>query len=157
MEEILNKAERFLVNVVNKNANCLSFDDLRLWNYHFKSTLVEEMPPTSNSIKLHILRSLYVTHSQITCLDSNAQELDPTEFGFIEKDDLLMPERVDTLKPPEDEFIYACNCKVCTRRSCNCLRWKVACSSFCACRKKSTCKNKFNPVNDICENEEDVE
>ena len=118
---------------------------MRLWSYHHsKCALIEDLPPTSNTIKLHILRTYYVVYSQITCLNPTAYKLQATNFGFVEQDDLLMPTKVDTLLPPFDDFIPNCNCKVCSRTTCICVAAELPCCSFCYCSRNNTCKNKYN-------------
>ena len=53
--------------------------------------LIEELPPTSKSIRLYILRSIYVVYTQINCLNKYARQLNPTEYGWNQEDDLLLP------------------------------------------------------------------
>lgn len=48
-------AEEFLDHVVNNSANPKNFDELRLWLYHHsKVSSIENLPPTSILINLHI-------------------------------------------------------------------------------------------------------
>lgn len=78
--DCLNNAEEYLCLVVSKTANKKTFDELRCWSYCWvltKNCLVENLPPTSNSIKLHILRAFYVVNTQLNCLNSYATALDP--------------------------------------------------------------------------------
>ena len=136
-------AEQFLVNIVKKGTECSTFDELRVWSYyHAKCALIENLPPTSKTIRLHILRSFYIVFMQTNCLD--LKYLDPTLFGWKEDSDLLLPDRVQILIPPSDDLIYNCTCKVCPTKPCCCLSAEIKCTSFCFCKRKQTCKNKFN-------------
>ncbi|KAJ8668266.1 hypothetical protein QAD02_009929 [Eretmocerus hayati] len=61
IEESIKLAEEYLVNIVQKSSKCDTFDRLRLWSYyHSNKSLIEDLPPTSKSIRLHILRAFYV-------------------------------------------------------------------------------------------------
>ena len=100
-------AEEFLVKIMRKGSDCKTSDELRVWSYHHaKCVLIEELPPTSKSIRLHILRSFYVVYTQINCLNKYARQLNPTEYGWNQEDDLLLPEKVLILLPSADELIY---------------------------------------------------
>lgn len=120
----LKLAEEYLAHVVNNAANCKNFDELRLWSYHHKVGSIEDLPPTSNSINLHILRAFYVVYSQLTCLDMTAIKLDPTMFGFVLEDGKLKIKKITTFVPPVDELLPPCNCKVCSTKACPCNKKK---------------------------------
>lgn len=120
-------------------------DELRYWYYcQIKSVTTENLPPTSQTIRLHILRCFYIVHLQIHCLDVNTTSLDPQLFGFVKDDDLLVPKKIHTLLPPADDLIPNCNCKICSRITCCCLAAAVPCCSFCFCNRDNTCKNIYN-------------
>ena len=102
----IKNAEEYLIQVLKKKSPCKTFNELRLWSYHHsKCALVEDLPPTSSSIKLHILRSFYIVYTQTNCLDMNVTLLDPTQYGFIVEDDLLMPQQVQIVLPPSYELV----------------------------------------------------
>ena len=62
----IRNGEQYLIKVLKKTRQSLTFDDLRYWIYHYGSQfLITELPPTSASIHLHILRSFIATHKQI--------------------------------------------------------------------------------------------
>ena len=135
-------AEQFLVNVVKKGTPCSTFDQLRAWSYyHAKHTLIEELPPASGTIRLHILRAFYIVFTHINCLNDNIEILDPTLYGWKEGNELLLPETVQILLPPSDELVYNCSCKVCSSKSCCCVLAEIPCYSICFCRYKQMCKN----------------
>ena len=113
-----------------------------------KSVSVENLPSTSQTMRLHILRCFYITHLQMNCLNVNATSLDPELFGFEKHDDLLIPKKVKILLPPIEDLIPNCNCKCCTRRTCYCVAAGVPCCSFCFCKRENTCKN----IHEIKEN-----
>lgn len=57
--------------------------ELRLWTHLFGTGKknFENLPPTSRSIKEHILRAYFYTHVQTNCLAPNKLEVDPSKFG----------------------------------------------------------------------------
>ena len=56
---------------LQKDSSCKSFDKLRSYQYHYSTNnAIRELPPTSASINLHILRAFYLTHIQLSCLET---------------------------------------------------------------------------------------
>ena len=141
----VNKAEQYLVQVVKKNNISVTFDDLRYWTNHFTNAVsVNELPPTSQSIRLHILRALYITYYQINLLQSNIEQLDPLKFGYIIEENCLIPAKIHILYPTIDELPPKCNCKKCSTKQCSCKSSGVPCISFCVCKSLDiTCNNLF--------------
>lgn len=120
---------------------CKTFNEFRYWSYCYsKKFAVEELPPTSASIKLHILRAFFVTYTQLHCFQVNVEKLDATSFGFVMEDELLLPQKVDVLLPL-DEFVLNCTCKKCATKRCACLTANLPCCSFCTCKSANTCQN----------------
>ena len=63
--------------------------------YHYgNTTSILDLPPTSNSIKLHILRAFYATYEQINLLNAECLKLDPLQFGYVLEDDYLILKKV---------------------------------------------------------------
>ena len=54
---IFHNAEKYLVNVIYSRQKCETFDDLRYHQYTMKNTTLTDLPPTSRSIRGHLLRS----------------------------------------------------------------------------------------------------
>lgn len=68
----LENVEKYLIQVIKKKSDCLiSFDKLRYRQYLAKPELIEKLPPTSNSIKLQILRAFFIVHTQTKCIETN--------------------------------------------------------------------------------------
>ena len=135
-------AEEFVVKVFKRGTQCITFDHLRVWSYYqAKCTLVEDLPLTSKSIRLHILRSFYVVFTQINCLIKNIIQLDPCSFRWKEENELLLPERVEILFPLSNKLVFNCTCNLCSTKSCSCVSGEIPCCSFCHCKRKKTCKN----------------
>lgn len=143
-EKQMELAEEYLVKTWKKNCEAKTFDELRVWVYRYGSKgSLKDLPPTSASIRLHILRALHATLTYVTCLEENAPTLDPLCYGYVECDGGLVPKRVETLLPPTEELLPNCRCKNCSRRTCKCREAGVDCCSFCYCRKDNNeCKNQ---------------
>ena len=60
LQDSFNKAEKFLVRVLDSRSTFSSFDSLSYKWYHLKLTSVRDLPCSSESIKLHILRAFYI-------------------------------------------------------------------------------------------------
>lgn len=150
VQECVTAAEEFLVQVVRKDSHSKTFDELRNWTYHHaKSVTVENLPPTSNSVNLHILRAFYICYEQYNCLCSTARKLDPCLFGYKTEDGMLVPQRIMSIFPPIDILIPSCNCKTCGRRTCPCQQAEISCCSFCFCQSRgNNCKNPHTSNND---------
>lgn len=78
-----------------------TFDKLRVWVHKYEGVSVDELPPTSSSIKLNILRARYVTYMYIKCLENEAPKLDPLRFGYAENNGLLTPKSVGSYLPSD--------------------------------------------------------
>ena len=78
-------AERFLVQCMNKKKDTTSFDDTRLEIFHRKSFSLdlEKLPPTSNSIKIHIRRAYLQSYLWYHALLDHMTDLNPELYGFI--------------------------------------------------------------------------
>ena len=61
----IQKAEEYLIHVLQKNSTCQHSNELRSFRYHYSTNnSVGDLPPT-NAIRLHIKRAFYVTHLQV--------------------------------------------------------------------------------------------
>ena len=146
VEKCLQPAEEYLVQLLRKGTSCKTLDELRLWMYHHgKNTDIEDLPPTSRSGKGHLLRSYFYTYLQHHCLDDMFVHLNPCEFGFEVKENILVPQT--NLKKYPNDFIGACNCEKCAKCSCTCRVNNVSCCPFCKCHSvkgsEIVCRNPF--------------
>ena len=134
-----------MVRVTEKNSKYQTFDELRVSSYyHSKSVLIEDLPPTSASMRLHILRAFYITYTQTNCLNRFKAPLNPLLFGYQIQDDLLVPKQVKILLPPLSDLVPSCRCNICSNKACLCVTQMIPCCSFCYCQKNHTCKNKYS-------------
>ncbi|XP_034934843.1 uncharacterized protein, partial [Chelonus insularis] len=108
IESNITAAEKYLINVWKKNTHCQTFDEQRYWSYHHSNTMnVNELPPTSASMRLHILRAMYITYIQTHFMDQH-ENLDPNLFGYTQGDDNCTPQKIHTIIPPVDDLPPNC-------------------------------------------------
>lgn len=141
-------AERFLVRCLTNNRSIFTFDDLRFEKFHQKSSSfdIEHLPPTSSSIRYHVLRAYLQSYLWYHAPFDNTVDLIPESYGYRRDDDdnQLIPVIIDELNVPEC-FPIPCTCIKCAReRICPCRVKKIACCEYCKCGSSSICKNVYN-------------
>lgn len=129
--------------MIRKGNPSKTFDELRYWMYHHGKTLaITQLPPTSASIRLHILRAFYIVHTQNRCLEKNVTSLNPLLFGYKEENGCLIPRSVTSIFPSTEELVPSCKCAKCSRKqNCCCRAAGISCCSFCNCRTTDQCNN----------------
>ena len=140
IENTIQLAEKYLVQVKKKGSLCDTTDQLRYFEYHHSKSL--DLPPTSHETRLHILRSFYVTYQMTKLLTAAQEQIAPTLYGFLEIDNLLVPQI--GRNPIPEEFTIKCQCSKCASERCPCRMKHRSCCSFCKCRSDlegSVCKN----------------
>lgn len=149
MEQSIQLAEEYLVQVLKKGSVCKTMDELRMFLYTpGKNISIEDLPPTSASIRSHILRAYYNTHLYVTCLNDDITQLDSIQFGYEDVGDCLQPSRTTSLFPPSNELVPSCSCLKCARDSCLCFSNGISCCIYCHCRSVAIidCRNKYSNI-----------
>ena len=143
INENVRAAEEFLIQVIKKDSHCKTFDQLRLSIYkQQQSKTLQELPPSSDSVKDHILRAYFICYQQIHCFDQNSEQLDPLYFGFIKEDGLLIPKKILVTFPSNEDLVPSCSCTNCVKKTCTCRVAGVLCCSFCGCKHtRDKCRN----------------
>ena len=132
--------EHYLVNTFKSRTHCESMDQLRYYLYHHNKKTIVDLPPTSRSVRRHILRAFYGTYLQLHCLDN--AELNPCEFVFYQDDGALLPDGKQALLP--DDFPMLCRCTACATKRCPCRQNEIKGCPYCSCQ--ATNKGCRNPV-----------
>lgn len=144
VEVSIHLAENFLLKMFDKSGKFSTFDDLRYHTYlQGKKKPFADYLPSRASMRLHILRAFFIVYTQKNIL-SNGQILDYNNFGFEDDRDVLIPQRVNLIYPPECELVPQCNCAKCSRKSYGCTVMDLSCCRFCNCKIKGPCKNPHN-------------
>jgi len=116
------QAEKYLVNVFEAKSTCATFDELRYNIYTSKNKTLTELPPTSSTIRGHLLHCHYFVRVCVTLLDLETSELS---------------EKIQTSIP--EEYTLTCACKKGCTRGCSCKRNEEQCIEHCKCQN---CSNK---------------
>ena len=142
LEKCFKQAERFLVRIYKPTTKVNTMDALRDSIYHrSESKTLEDLPPTSHSLRDHIKRAFYITFQQVHCLDTYDYDLKATDYGFEKVEDKLMP--VQSYNPLPEALPLCCTCKKCARMTCPCRAGGVSCIDYCKCQEPPIeCQNK---------------
>ena len=136
-------AEKFLVLVLSETSQFSSFSHLRAKIYHLtKASSHQNLPPTSEGLLPHIMRTLFGTYSIIHLFQPSI--IDPLHFGYQLENDCLVP--VTGCKTLNKRWTVTCNCGKCARATCPCGMEEVGCTPFCKCMKlqDDACTNPYN-------------
>ena len=139
----VSSAEEYLVQVLKRGTTLKTMNQLRGWMYHHsKGCSLQDLPPTSYAVRLHILRAFYAANIMTSLLADQHPFLDPTLYGYVVENDLLIPDI--GLRPVPEEFTVHCNCIKCAPIRCICRKSGLPCCSFCKCGSttdEDACKN----------------
>ncbi|KAK7067945.1 hypothetical protein SK128_028378, partial [Halocaridina rubra] len=132
MDNEVAKAEAYLMQIFKKGTGMETMDQLRYYKYHHaKRSCLDDLPPTSHTIRLHIRRTHFATNQMVSLL-SSCEPLDPKEFDFELIGNLLVPSKGNN-PIPEDLAIH-CTCQKCGTQRCPCLASKNPFCTFCTCQ-----------------------
>ena len=102
----------------------------------------ERIPPTSDALRLHIMRCNYQIREWKKSIDDEHIPGDPEGFGW-EKTESQHEIKWMTKRPAPDEVleftICACKKTNCATNQCQCFALNLECMDLCACR---SCSNK---------------
>ena len=140
----IQRAEQYLVNVVDVGSKCSNFQELREHQFHFSKSLSHQnLPPTSQGLEPHVYRAFYNAYTTIHVLDAQLHvetcHLDPVDYGFTLENGHLLPSTL--WKTLDTRWSVVCHCGKCARVTCPCQTALVKCSRFCKCHKTESCKN----------------
>ena len=113
-------AEKYLIEILSSSSNCSSFNELRYHMYTEKGKALNELPPTSLEIQMHLKRCCYVICQNMNLLCYEQFILDQSSFGWKIIDGVSLPQKGLVYMP--DHYIITCGCK------------KAVCRGRCKCR-----------------------
>ena len=117
--------------------------NFRYETYHNHSLKLdlEKLPPTSASIRMHILRAYFQTYLWYHSPFEQSIELNPENFGYHIEDEDLLPTITTEERLPED-FPMPCKCMKCAPKNvCPCRLKSIPCCKFCKCGSEDACQN----------------
>ena len=140
----IQRAEQYLVNVVDVGSKSNNFQELREHQFYFsKSISHQNLPPTSQGIEPHIHRAFCNAYTTMHVLDAQLHVetvgLDPADYGFTLDKGHLLPSTL--WKTLDTRWSVVCHCGKCARITCPCRAALVKCSRFCKCQKTEICRN----------------
>ena len=121
-----------------------TFDDLRYLVYHekYQEFDIDRFPPTSDSIRQHILRAYLQSYKWVYCPVLENISLEPLKYGYwVDQHGNLVP--IISTKPSiPHNFPLPCTCQKCSKSNvCKCRVLAIACCQYCKCKASSECKN----------------
>ena len=141
---ILASAEEYLVRVLKRATTCKTFTELRKEiHHHSKKSIMQQLPPTTIALQQHLLWAHLATFQMVHLLDYSEALPNPTEFGYIDEDGLLLPSK--KLNDVPVAYTVTCASGKCARITCSCREEGVRCCRFCRCRKNNSVDWK-NPI-----------
>ena len=142
-DDMMLKAEEFLVRTISNDSSIITFDQLRITEYYKNSNSLNltKLPPTSSSMKFHISRAFFQTYLWYNSPYKSQIDLNPIMYGYrLDEYDTLEP-IVCPDKHFPDSFPLPCTCNKCARdHVCKCRKLIMACCRFCKCKQ---CKNPY--------------
>ena len=146
-EEMIEDAEKFLLLCVTKH-NVDTFDELRFIVFHekFQEFDIEKFPPTSASIRQHILRAYLQCYIWLHAPFVQNIELDPLDYGYTLDDDGNLLPTLSTELPIPDDFPSPCHCLKCATKVCPCRIREIQCCQYCKCCAGNECRNPFHSI-----------
>lgn len=124
-----------------------TIEDAR-WFLYSKGAVPEEMPPSREVFKQHILRAHYVTMIWKNALNPHFSPPDPCDYGWRtdSHSNLYMPVfSTHPICPPKLQDMVTCkNCKSgCATKRCSCLKLGIPCTEMCGCHMTAeiSCQN----------------
>lgn len=148
MSDINRIATEIFINLYAKGGEFESLNYVRPHMYYGGHKLLEALPPTDDSLKLHVLRSVFQTYVWVTAIEPTPEVLDPFKYGWTSESGTTKPILMLNSHVPAnlntDNF---CKCKKMWIRNCSCKKIGVMCDIACSCRGQvATCaRAQFEP------------
>ena len=112
-----------------------------MYHNHTLKLDLEKLPPTSTTIRTHILRAYFQAYLWYHPPFQQSIEMNPEEYGYHVKDEILVP-TIETVEKLPENFPKPCNCGKCARKNvCPCRVKNILCCKFCKCGSGEHCKN----------------
>ena len=154
-DDMVSKAETFLLESLTKTRDVSTFDQYRYEQYHDLGVMdFNNLVCCSSTIKEHIKRAYYQCMRWHTAPNPPNEFPDPTDnYGYkVTLDNKLRPIIIPGDSRPKG-LPDPCKCKTCVKKTCVCHQAQLACSKFCKCstgrdtaNSDNLCKNPLNKV-----------
>ena len=141
--DVCSQLERF-VCILYRSEIFTKVNELRWFLFSNRAAEGENLPPTSGSLDLHILRAHYITMIWRKACESHPCLPAPTEFGWkLDTDSSHFSPVFCLLKPAPESILHLikCGCKRGCEGRCSCRKNNIPCTEACGCWVFS-CNNK---------------
>ena len=120
----------------------------------------ESLPPTTDSLRQHLMRANYQAFVWKHSLIAVQQLPPPVSNGWSENDGLLEPHLISKDPAPRGLIeLTACKCtKSFCRRDhlCPCKAQSMPCTEACLCMNDDSCQNRHRPTSDGLESVDEL-
>ena len=149
----LKSAEAFVCKLYDPETEKVGIHDVRCSTFRKAKSNLDNLPPTQDSLMLHLKRAHYQTLVWKQSLVAQPELPSPLESGWhlveTEMKPVLMTKNAIS---PNYIDIVSCQCKEnggqCRNRHCACVKGSMACTASCRCGGKDWCKNTHNALDD---------
>ena len=141
--DVCSQLERF-VCILYRSDIYTKVNELRWFLFSNRAAEGENLPPTSGSLDLHILRAHYIAMIWRKACESHPRLPAPTEFGWkLDADSSHFSPVFCLLKPAPESILHLikCGCKRGCEGRCSCRKNNIPCTEACGCWVFS-CNNK---------------
>ena len=140
----------------NKKAGS-SVNDIRYWLFCQKGQKNENLPPTQDSLTLHVKRAHYQTMVWRRALQRKQDLPSPAGNGWEIRSGVLHPVLMTKDAAPTGLIeLTVCNCKTsfCRRTVYRCQAEGLACTESCSCMASEDCKNPNNKIEETLDEDD---
>ena len=137
VDAVMPLIERFVVLLYDRCSDETEVNKSRLSLFAQKNRDLDNIPPTQDALKQHVLRAAYqADHVWGRALEASPQVPDLRMFGWTRRSDS------DSWKPlwitqptvrEESRELIRCKCKVSCSRMCKCVKADLPCTHLCSC------------------------
>ena len=137
-DDVMKVIERFVVLAYDRTSNATSVNAARQRLFCKNSRLVENIPPTSDALRQHVLRVCYqASHVWSQALVKQPDLPDPHNWGWEKEANVWHP--LWTLLGQAQDQCYElihCGCTKSCTGNCKCSKANLVCTALCKCDGK---------------------
>ncbi|XP_061712127.1 uncharacterized protein LOC133521274 [Cydia pomonella] len=135
-ENVFNTLEKYVVRLYCGHVDIISVNDARKFLFTTKNRSLQNIPPTKDALKMHIMRAAYQA-GQVwgQALKSLPEIVSPMNWGWTDTGDVWKPTWITQAYIWESvSQLTKCSCKKGCRGRCSCSQKGLQCTQLCNCR-----------------------
>ena len=138
-EDDLRIIEHYFVVLYSTTVNMTAVNEARRLLFANGDRSVENIPPTMDALKLHVLKSALQASKWSYCLQKCLPELDPLNWGWLKSEGHFKPFWTTLPEAPEGcRILIKCGCKKSCSGRCKCVQNNLPCTELCFCSGQCT-------------------